>query len=137
MLVILLQPLKAYSQIVLTDAETTYSPSMDGEALINKLRSLLKRTPPTTFKSRFSLSTLSDTLSEFLKHTKVKIALLTGSTPKKEKNDIYKGLKEGTIHMVIGTHALIQDEVEYQNLGLVIIYVTIFRPSSCASSLSP
>ena len=59
-------------------------------------------------------------LTEFLKGTHVKIALLTGSTPKKEKNDIYKGLKEGTIHMVIGTHALIQDEVEYQNLGLVI-----------------
>ena len=59
-------------------------------------------------------------LCEFLKHTKMKVALLTGSTPKKEKNDIYKGLADGTIHMVIGTHALIQDEVEYANLGLVI-----------------
>ena len=59
-------------------------------------------------------------LTKFLKGTKVKIALLTGSTTKKDKTDIYKGLKEGTIHMVIGTHALIQDEVEYNNLGLVI-----------------
>ena len=59
-------------------------------------------------------------LCEFLKGTKIKIALLTGSTPKKEKNDIYKGLSNGTISMVIGTHALIQDEVEYNNLGLVI-----------------
>ncbi len=59
-------------------------------------------------------------LCEFLKHTKMKVALLTGSTPKKEKNDIYKGLADGSIHMVIGTHALIQDEVEYANLGLVI-----------------
>ena len=59
-------------------------------------------------------------LTKFLKGTKVKVALLTGSTTKKDKTDIYKGLKEGTIHMVIGTHALIQDEVEYNNLGLVI-----------------
>ena len=59
-------------------------------------------------------------LCEFLKHTDVKVALLTGSTSKKEKNEIYKGLAQGTIHMVIGTHALIQDEVEYHNLGLVI-----------------
>lgn len=59
-------------------------------------------------------------LVHFLKGTKVKVALLTGSTPKKEKNDIYKGLSDGTINMVIGTHALIQDEVEYNNLGLVI-----------------
>ena len=59
-------------------------------------------------------------LKEFLKGTKIKIALLTGSTLKKEKTEIYKGLKDGSISMVIGTHALIQDEVEYNNLGLVI-----------------
>ncbi len=59
-------------------------------------------------------------LVNFLKGTKVKVALLTGSTPKKEKNEIYKGLSVGSINMVIGTHALIQDEVCYNNLGLVI-----------------
>ena len=59
-------------------------------------------------------------LCEFLKGTKVKVALLTGSTSKKDKADIYKGLSDGSINMVIGTHALIQDEVEYNNLGLVI-----------------
>ena len=59
-------------------------------------------------------------LKQFLKGTKVNVALLTGSTSKKDKNEIYKGLEDGTINMVIGTHALIQDEVEYNNLGLVI-----------------
>ncbi len=59
-------------------------------------------------------------LKELLKEEEVSIALLTGSTSKKDKQVIYKGLKEGTISMVIGTHALIQDEVEYNNLGLVI-----------------
>ena len=59
-------------------------------------------------------------LKKFLEKTDVNIALLTGSTPKKEKTDIYAGLADGSIHMVIGTHALIQDEVTYNNLGLVI-----------------
>ena len=59
-------------------------------------------------------------LCEVLKGTDVNVTLLTGSTPKKEKNDIYKGLLTGTINMVVGTHALIQDEVIYNNLGLVI-----------------
>ncbi|MBQ2909910.1 MAG: ATP-dependent DNA helicase RecG [Bacilli bacterium] len=59
-------------------------------------------------------------LKKFLEKEDIRVELLTGSTPKKEKNDIYKGLKDGSIHMIIGTHALIQDEVEYNNLGLVI-----------------
>ena len=59
-------------------------------------------------------------LVNFLKDTNVKVALLTGSTSKKDKISIYKGLEDGSINMVIGTHALIQDEVNYHNLGLVI-----------------
>ena len=59
-------------------------------------------------------------LCDTVKGTDVKVALLTGSTPKKEKNEIYKGLLTGTINMVVGTHALIQEEVIYNNLGLVI-----------------
>ena len=56
----------------------------------------------------------------FLKGFNINVALLTGSTSKKEKNEIYKGLQDGIIQMVVGTHALIQDEVVYHNLGLVI-----------------
>ena len=59
-------------------------------------------------------------LKELLKKTKVNVELLTGSTLKKDKQRIYKELKEGSIDMIIGTHALIQEEVEYNNLGLVI-----------------
>lgn len=59
-------------------------------------------------------------LKKFLESEDINIVLLTGSTSKREKQVIYKGLKDGSIHMVIGTHALIQDEVEYNNLGLVI-----------------
>ncbi len=59
-------------------------------------------------------------LKDFLKNSEIEVALLTGSTPKKEKLEIYENLRNGNIHIVIGTHALIQEEVEYQNLGLVI-----------------
>ena len=59
-------------------------------------------------------------LKEFLKDYDVNVSLLTGSTTKKEKDIIYEELKNGKIDIVVGTHALIQDDVEYNNLGLVI-----------------
>lgn len=59
-------------------------------------------------------------LKEFLNGTDITVELLTGSTSKKEKQVIYEDLKDGKINIVIGTHALIQEEVTYNNLGLVI-----------------
>ena len=59
-------------------------------------------------------------LKFLLRDTDIHIALLTGSLLKKEKTDIYKELQKGTIDIIIGTHALIQEDVEYYNLGLVI-----------------
>ncbi len=59
-------------------------------------------------------------MQSFFEKIDLNIVLLTGSTPKKEKQEIYKELKEGKIDIVIGTHALIQEDVEYANLGLVI-----------------
>ena len=50
----------------------------------------------------------------------VKVELLTGSTPKKEKIRIYDELLNGEISIIIGTHALIQNDVTYKNLGLVV-----------------
>ncbi|MCQ2492806.1 MAG: ATP-dependent DNA helicase RecG [Lachnospiraceae bacterium] len=50
----------------------------------------------------------------------VRVALLTGSTTAKNKRDIYKQLKNHEIDIIIGTHALIQDKVEYDQLALVI-----------------
>lgn len=59
-------------------------------------------------------------VKDLLKNTEINVELLVGSQTKKEKQEIYKGLEDGSIHMVIGTHALIQEGVKYQNLGLVI-----------------
>lgn len=50
----------------------------------------------------------------------IRIELLVGSMPVKEKRRIYQGLKEHTIDLVVGTHALIQENVEYKELALVI-----------------
>jgi ATP-dependent DNA helicase RecG len=50
----------------------------------------------------------------------IRTALLVGSTPMKEKRAIYEGLKKGDIDIVIGTHAIIEDKVEYLDLGLVV-----------------
>ncbi len=51
----------------------------------------------------------------------VHVALLTGSTTKKQREPIHEGLRNGQIHILIGTHALIEDEVQWRNLGLVIV----------------
>ena len=59
-------------------------------------------------------------IKEVFKDLNIEIALLTGSISKKEKQDIYKRLESGEISVVIGTHALIQEDVKYGNLGLVI-----------------
>jgi ATP-dependent DNA helicase RecG len=51
----------------------------------------------------------------------IKVALLTGSTKIKERRQLLQELLEGTIHILIGTHALIEDTVQFKNLGLAII----------------
>lgn len=51
----------------------------------------------------------------------VNVRLLTGSTRTKERREIHAGLLDGTIHMIVGTHALIEDTVQFKQLGLVVI----------------
>lgn len=50
----------------------------------------------------------------------VHVELLVGSLSKKEKTRIYQGLQDGSIDIIVGTHALIQSDVVYSNLGLVV-----------------
>jgi len=51
----------------------------------------------------------------------VEVALLTGSTKKKARNVLHERLESGDLKILIGTHALIEDKVQYKNLGLVVI----------------
>lgn len=61
------------------------------------------------------------TLSKFMEPLNVKVALLTGSSTKKERKEIAEQLENGEIKILIGTHALIEDNVKFFNLGLVVI----------------
>ena len=61
-----------------------------------------------------------DNVRHILRGTGLRIRLLTGSTPKDEKTEIYDDLEHGKVDIVIGTHALIQENVKYHNLGLVV-----------------
>lgn len=59
-------------------------------------------------------------IKNLFKDTPINVALLTGSMTKKEKREVYQKLELGEIDVLIGTHALISEEVTYKNLGLVI-----------------
>lgn len=60
-------------------------------------------------------------IDELLRSLGVRTALLTGNTKTLERREIYKEITDGTINVVIGTHALIQKNVIFKKLGLVII----------------
>ena len=60
-------------------------------------------------------------IQKFLAPTGVKSALLTGSTKTSERREIHAGLEDGSIGIIVGTHALLEDVVVFNNLGLAII----------------
>ena len=60
-------------------------------------------------------------VSKYLKPTGVRCALLTGSSTAKQRREIHAGLEDGSIGIIIGTHALIEDDVKFLRLGLSVI----------------
>ena len=60
-------------------------------------------------------------IQKFLAPTGVKSALLTGSSKTSERREVHAGLADGSIGIIVGTHALLEDVVAFQNLGLAII----------------
>lgn len=62
-----------------------------------------------------------ETISELVKDLDVKVVKLTGSVKKSQRKVLHESLKSGEIHILVGTHALLEDAVEFQNLGLVVI----------------
>ena len=61
------------------------------------------------------------TLTNMLGNMDITIELLTGSTPQKERAVIHENLQNGTLQILIGTHAVIEDTVQFHNLGFVVI----------------
>ncbi len=62
-----------------------------------------------------------ESLRELVGDLPIEIALLTGSTKKARRTEIHEGLQNGSIHLLIGTHALLEDVVQFSNLGIVVI----------------
>ena len=60
-------------------------------------------------------------IQKFLAPTGVRSALLTGSSKVSERREVHAGLEDGSIGIIVGTHALIEDNVVFRNLGLAII----------------
>jgi len=62
-----------------------------------------------------------ETIKTLLGDLPVRVELLTGSKTKKNRRPIHEGLKSGEIHILIGTHALIEDAVEFKNIGIALL----------------
>lgn len=62
-----------------------------------------------------------ETLRSLVAGIGVDVRLLTGSTPKKERDIIHERLLSGELHILVGTHAVIEDAVQFKNLGFVVI----------------
>lgn len=62
-----------------------------------------------------------ESISELVKPLGIKVELLTGSVKKKDRRPIHEGLQAGEIKLLIGTHALLEETVQFKNLGLVVI----------------
>ncbi|MBO3116486.1 ATP-dependent DNA helicase RecG [Winogradskyella sp. DF17] len=62
-----------------------------------------------------------NSLQELCKPLNISISILTGSSTTSERREIHKKLENGTLQILVGTHALLEDKVKFQNLGLAII----------------
>lgn len=61
------------------------------------------------------------TIMEFLKGMDLRVALLTGIVKGKRREEVLEGLLDGTIHILVGTHAIIEDTVQFARLGFVVV----------------
>lgn len=62
-----------------------------------------------------------ESISRLIKPLNIKVGLLTGSTRSAQRRQLLKALKDGDLQIIIGTHALIEDVVEFDKLGMVVI----------------
>ncbi|WP_369049415.1 ATP-dependent DNA helicase RecG [Tenacibaculum sp. UWU-22] len=60
-------------------------------------------------------------ITELLQNMDVSVEILTGSTKTKKRKEIHESLADGTLKILIGTHALLEDKIQYKNLGMAII----------------
>lgn len=73
---------------------------------------------PTEVLAKQHYATVTELFAQY--HIPLKVELLTGSMTAKEKRETYERIESGEAQIIIGTHALIQEKVQYQNLALVV-----------------
>ena len=72
---------------------------------------------PTEILAQQHFNSLKDSLTEI----KVNVSILTGSSTKKDRVELFSNLAKGNINILVGTHAVLEDNVRFKNLGFVII----------------
>ena len=76
---------------------------------------------PTSILAEQHARSIGNLLAESPGGENIQVRLLTGNTGEAERNEIYAGLADGSIHVIIGTHAIIQGNVEFHDLALAVI----------------
>ena len=99
--------------------KTVVAAAAIGISAANKAQSAFMA--PTSILADQHFQTLRELLPVSADIPEESIRLLIGATPETEKNEIRQGLEDGVIQVIIGTHALIEDPVNFKQLGLVII----------------
>ena len=92
--------------------------------IINKPRNVLKNAsylPSISLLVKEQRIKLGMSQKEFADQMGLQIALLTGSTKKSERKIIHQNLLSGELHIIVGTHALLEEVVQFKKLGLAIV----------------
>jgi len=113
------KPMNRLLQGDVGSGKTVVAAAAIGISAANKAQSAFMA--PTSILAEQHFQTLRELLPAAAKIPEDSIRLLIGATPEAEKKEIRQGLEEGTIQAIIGTHALIEDPVNFKQLGLVII----------------
>jgi ATP-dependent DNA helicase RecG len=113
------QPMNRLLQGDVGSGKTIVAAAAIGIAAANGVQSAMLA--PTSILADQHFKTLSDLLPDAAGVAEGSIRLLIGATPESEKDEIRKGLREGTLQVVVGTHALLEDPIEFAHLGLAVI----------------
>ncbi len=113
------KPMNRLLQGDVGSGKTVVAAAAIGITTANKAQSAFMA--PTSILADQHFQTLRELLPVSAQIPEESIRLLIGATPEAEKNEIRQGLEDGVIQVIIGTHALIEDPVNFKQLGLVII----------------
>ncbi|MCK5317852.1 MAG: DEAD/DEAH box helicase, partial [Anaerolineales bacterium] len=113
------KPMNRLLQGDVGSGKTVVAAAAIGISAANKAQSVFMA--PTSILAEQHVQTLRELLPVSAQIPEDSIRLLIGATPEAEKNEIRQGLEDGAIQVIVGTHALIEDPVNFKRLGLVII----------------